>query len=146
LLGEIIDTLIPADARTQMPSATDAGIEFVLRAGPKAAMVQDYLALAEVVLSARSGVESGRAEGSFFQLSPQQRLEVLNATRTKNAPLFVAFVTALFQAYFTCPSVLTRVGSGAVPPFPQGNLLLTNDWSILDPVFRLGRVYREVEA
>jgi hypothetical protein len=145
VLNAVLDTLIPADPDMEMPSASQAGVGHQLRLGPQAATVNAYLAVVQQTWQAQAEASGAEALGGFDQWPPTQRLELLNATRKGNMRLFAAFITAAFQAYFTSPAVLSRIGSGAVPPFPQGNTLPADDWTLLEPVYERGRLYRDVE-
>ncbi len=145
MLNAVLDALIPADPALQMPSATEAGVGFKLSAGSHRATVDAFLALVQATCHARAQASVTETESGFEQGSPAQKLDLLNAARKGNFRLFVTFITVAFQAYYTCPTVLACIGSGAVPPFPQGNTLPTDDWTLLEPVFERGRLYREAE-
>ena len=70
--------------------------------------------------------------------------QLLEGVALANVRLFSAFLTQVLRAYYTAPEVLRLIGTGSVPPFPSGNELAQDDWSMLEVVFERGQVYREV--
>jgi hypothetical protein len=138
MIALILDTIIPADQELDMPSAASIDFDtYTVRYG-----VQDltsrYSALVE-------SVAQEKQSQPFSALNEDQRLSVVNATRSKDIRLFSGFITHVFRAYYSDGEVLARIGSGAVPPFPEGNALESDDWGLLEPVYERGQIYRTVE-
>ena len=120
-----------------MPSA--AGINFAsyaVRYGIQE-VVARYVALV-------STLAHERMTQPFSALDGDSQLAILNATRTADILLFSAFLTHVFRAYYTDREVLERIGSGSVPPYPDGNPCEPDDWTILEPVYERGQMYRNV--
>lgn len=138
MIALILDTVIPADQDLGMPSA--AAIDFTAycaRYGVQET-ADRYAALVEATAQEKQS-------SAFADLGEDDRMAVINATRTKDIRLFSGFITHVFRAYYADGEVLARIGSGAVPPFPDGNVLDSDDWSLLEPVYERGPIYRAVE-
>jgi hypothetical protein len=138
MIALILDTIIPSDQELSMPSA--AAIDFDAYAARNGVqdLVARYAATVESVAQEKQALP-------FAALSKDDRLRVIDATRTKDIRLFSGFITHVFRAYYSDGEVLDRIGSGAVPPFPEGNVLENDDWSLLEPVYERGQIYRAVE-
>ncbi|MGE4280052.1 MAG: hypothetical protein AB7G62_10725 [Magnetospirillum sp.] len=126
-----LDTILPGDEGLGLPSAS--AIAVVLVEWDQYAPVLDQLA-----------IEAGGE--SFLALDAPSRLALVEKSRRKQARLANGVIVAALKAYYTHPQVLHALGAGAVPPFPDGNFLEDDDWSILEPVFERGPIWREVPA
>ena len=135
----ILETIIPADPDLSMPSAADIDFAtYTVRYGLQDS-VGRYSALVHRIALEKCGLP-------FAALNVADRLAVINATRNKDTRLFFSMITHVFRSYYTHREVLTRISSGAVPPFPQGNELEDDDWTLLEPVYLRGPVYRTVKT
>ena len=135
-ISAVIDSMLPGDATMSMPSASDAGVARYLAQHAFEALVVDFTQLLENVALAKCGQP-------FLSLDAAARLKAIDACKLANVRLFSAFLTQVLRAYYTAPAVLRLIGSGSVPPFPTGNELAQDDWSMLEAVFERGQVYRE---
>jgi hypothetical protein len=135
-LNTVIDVMLPGDPGLGMPSASQIGFEAYLAQYRLGSMAQDFLQMLE-------GVCIEKYSMSLGQLSAAQCLQAIQACRLKDIRLFTAMVEHLFKAYYTAPEVLRLIGAGSVPPFPQGNALAQDDWTLLEPVYLRGPIYRE---
>lgn len=133
----IIDTMLPGDPSLGMPSASEIGVDTCLKQKGLECLVNDFITMVDEVSAQKHGHCLG-------QLQPEQRLQVINACKLVNVRLFSEMLSQLLRAYYTNPRVLVAVGAGSVPPFPGGNALGSDDWSVLEPVFLRGPIYREV--
>lgn len=82
--------------------------------------------------------KSGSALVAFDVLDVKECLDVILALRQKEVRIFSAFISHIFRAYYSSARVQQQIGSGAVPPFPDGNPLFDDDWSELETVFNRG--------
>jgi hypothetical protein len=137
MLSEIINTMIPGDFSLGLPPASDAGVQNYFTQHGLSKLVDEFTQLLEEV----AVVKCGQA---FLSLDADARLQAINACKLANVRLFSAFLTQVLRAYYTAPEVLRLIGAGSVPPFPSGNELMLDDWSMLEVVFERGKVYREV--
>jgi len=124
-----LDTILPGDESLGMPRASRVVSDLV--DWEQYALVLDHLAR-----------EAGGQ--SFAALDAPSRLAVVEKSRRKQARLANGVIMAALRAYYTDAGVLRALGAGAVPPFPDGNFLEDDDWSILEPVFERGPIWRKV--
>ncbi|MBK9443383.1 MAG: hypothetical protein IPN53_19665 [Comamonadaceae bacterium] len=138
MIALILDTFIPAEQELGMPSASAIDFDGYANRYGVQDLVSRYAALVDAVAFEK-------LTQPFSTLSEGERLNVINATRAKDIRLFSGFITHVFRAYYSAAEVLTLVGGGAVPPFPDGNVLENDDWTQLEPVYERGPIYRAVE-
>lgn len=136
MLPAIINTMLPGDVSLGMPPASDAGVQSYFAQHGLAALIDDFTQLLEGVALAKCGQ-------AFLSLDVDARLQAINACKLANVRLFSAFLTHVLRAYYTAPEILRLIGAGSVPPFPSGNELVQDDWSMLEVVYERGQVYRE---
>ncbi len=133
----VLDTFIPGDTSLGMPSAALIDFETYQRKYGIHQLVSDFLAELAVLSLDKFGKK-------FADLNEDSRLAVVNACKAKNVRLFAAFLTNCFRAYYSDKAVLSCIPTGSVPPFPIGNVLEQDDWSLLEPVYDRGPIYRTV--
>jgi hypothetical protein len=138
MLSCILDTIIPAEPILCLPSAAAIGFAAYCQKHSVLHISESFTKMVETVNQQERGQD-------FCELDEDMRLFMLNLCRSRDIRLFSSFITHVFRAYYSHPDVLVRIGSGAVPPFPQGNNLASDDWTILEPVFQRGAMYRKVE-
>lgn len=118
ILRKVVDRMIPAGG--ERPSAADPLIfADILQTGATQAQ-----ALLQVVEQARNtGIESlVEARGAHVRV----------------------LVSVTVQCYYRDDRVMRAIGIEPRPPHPQGYDAPEGDWSLLDPVRKRGRLYREV--
>ncbi len=133
----IIDAMLPGDPELGMPSASTIDFDAYLGRHDLVDIVHEFVSMLNKVCSDKFSL-------SFIDLDAAQKMQAINACKLVNVRVFSSLVGHLLRAYYTSPSVLIRIGAGSIPPFPQGNSLAQDDWSILEPVYERGQVYREV--
>jgi len=138
MLSCILDTIIPAESLLGLPSAASIGFTDYSQKHSVLDLSESFTKMVEMVTEQALGQD-------FCELDEDVRLQMLNLCRSRDIRLFSSFITHVFRAYYSNRHVLERIGSGAVPPFPQGNVLASDDWTILEPVFNRGAIYRAVE-
>ena len=134
----VLDTLLPGDPAFGMPPASTLDFEgYQLRH-----RVTDQV---DAFLDMLARVARGKFGAPFDQLESSQRLAAINACKLADVRLFSAFVTHVMRAYYTERRVLGQLAVGAVPPFPAGNEIAADDWTILEPVYLRGQIWRNAE-
>jgi hypothetical protein len=136
-LHVVIDAMLPGDPDLGMPSASTIDFGTYLGRHDLTNIADEFMAMLDKVCSDKFSL-------SFIDLEAAQKMQAINACKLVNVRVFSSLVGHLLRAYYTSPSVLIRIGAGSIPPFPQGNSLAQDDWSILEPVYERGQVYREV--
>jgi len=134
----IIDTILPGDLEMGLPSASSINFDIYLKKYILDELAFKFANLVEKVSMEKFGV-------IFSDIDDLKRLEVINLIRLHDRKFFSEFVTHLLRAYYTTPEVLIIIGTGSVPPFPQGNLLESDNWDLLEPVYERGKIYREAK-
>jgi hypothetical protein len=135
----VLDTMLPGDVSLGMPPASATDFEaYQLRHGTFE-QVDAFLAML-------AGVARDKFGQSFESLDATQRLAAINGCKVVDVRLFSAFLTHVMRAYYTDRGVLGRLSVGAVPPFPAGNELETDDWTLLEPVYLRGEMCRRADS
>jgi len=135
-LASVLDEIIPASLDGRLPGAGALGlvgyVEGALRKAPelRPMIVQG---LADLDEAARQ-----RHAQPFLSLSKAEKIALLNEQGFLFPLLFHVYV-----GYYQSAPVATALGLGARAPHPQGYEMEPNDLTLLDPVRRRGRFYRE---
>lgn len=139
MIKQICDTILPGDSVLDMPPASALDLEaYFIRHG----VTEMTASFVEVV----SDTARRKFDKDFKNLDGVQRLAAINGCKVVDIRLFSSFITHVLRAYYTDRSVLDRVSAGAVPPFPGGNELDADDWTILEPVYERGTIYRDASS
>jgi|GEM_PF-1076512 len=134
----VLDTMLPGDAALGMPRASTLDFEgYQLRH-----RVTDQV---DAFLKMLANVAHEKFGRPFDALDAGQRLAAINGCKLVDVRLFSAFVTHVMRAYYTERRVLAQLSAGAVPPFPAGNEIAADDWTILEPVYLRGQIWRNAE-
>lgn len=129
MIDAFLDAILPGDESLGLPPGRSVAAAALAQAAP----------WDEVMAALAEG-------GDFVALTADARLALVEKLRRKQARLANAVIVAALRAYYTDAGVLRALGAGAVPPFPDGNFLEDDDWSILEPVFERGPIWREVHS
>lgn len=145
--------LIPASREYNAPSAGDPAIAQEILAAAKrapAAVAAAVKALDEAA-SARHGARFAEVDGparagllrEANQPAADQVARAFDPSALAGQRTLVSIVA---QCYYRDDRVLRSVGMEPRPPFPKGFDVEQGDWSLLEPVKRRGRLYREVDG
>ena len=135
-LKTVIDAMLPGDSVLGMPSASTIDFEIYLKQHNLNQLSFDFIQMLDKVCEEKKGM-------AFVNLDEVQKMQAINACKLVDVRVFSAMVGHLLKAYYTAPSVLIKIKSGSVPPFPNGNPIEEDDWSILEPVYERGIVFRK---
>ncbi len=127
--------MIPASAEFKVPGADDPLIQadIARSIGRDATCVHNTLALLDRL-----------ADGNFTALPDAEREAACDRLRTEGGMDLMLTTRIVLQCYYRDDRVMTSLGMEARPPFPKGHTLPQGDWSLLDPVRKRGKVWREV--
>lgn len=137
-LDLIVDALVPGDASRSLPSASRIDFNQYLTRYSLETLGSDFIAMLDKLCNEKF-------ERSFVEMNSDERLKAVNACKLVNVRVFSDFVTHLLKCYYTSPSVLVKIGAGSVPPFPTGNVIAQDEWTILESVYERGKCYRDIE-
>ena len=130
------NTILPGDQELGLPEGSDVNMERYLQEHGLNQRMSEYLELINVI-----SVED--YECSFVDLNAEYRFKTVEKSRRKNNRLAAEMIVHCLKAYYTHTSVLKAISAGSVPPFPEGNYISEPDWSLLEPVYERGRIFRE---
>ena len=68
--------------------------------------------------------------------------EDLNQFKKANFREFSVFVNMVLILYYSNKTVLSKLGVGSVPPFPEGNFLKEGDIYLLEQVYLKDKLYK----
>ena len=132
----IIDTMLPGDPILGMPSASLIDFDIYLKRNGLTDLSRVFVQMLDKVCEEKIG-------GSFANLNAIQKMQAINFCKLVDIRLFSEMVSHLLKAYYTAPSVLIIIGSGSVPPFPNGNLIEEDEWTILEAVYNRGKIFKD---
>ena len=135
MINTVLDTFIPGDYELGMPPASKVDFNAYQHEHGIQQIVVDFL-------SELTKISLDTFEKEFKELDEGQRMHILGACKLINIRLFSTFLKHCFQAYYSDKRVLSILQVGASPPFPEGNVLEEDDWSMLIPVYERGSIYR----
>jgi len=138
MLNIFLETILPADEGLGLPSASSLGMDDYISVHQIESQFQEYLLLLE-------DVAQDLFASTFVELKAIERLKAVEKSKRKDIRLSTGVIIHCLKAYYTDVQVLSCLPSGAVPPFPNGNLLDDEDWTLLGSVYERGVIYRSVE-
>lgn len=140
-LAAVLDQIIPPTADGRLPGAGFlAGTERL--AGIVALMPGLDQALAGG-LAALDAAARERGAASYATLPEEQRKDVLDEVAARDAGLVPSLMFVSFTTYYVEDRVVEALDLEARPPHPKGFAMAESDLSLLEPVRRRGRLYRE---
>ena len=78
-------------------------------------------------------------------IASDQRVVVEKLSQALN-PFLRTLVRIIAQCYYRDDRVMKALGMELRPPFPEGFTVEEGDWTLLEPVRRRGKLYREVDV
>jgi hypothetical protein len=129
--------MVPASAEYGVPGADDELIfaDIVRSLDRDTASVRRALAL----LREASG-------GSFASLDPATAEATANRFLEGGGGAIIALGRTVLQCYYRDDRVMRSIGREPRAPFPRGHDIEATDWSILDPVRAMPRMWRDVDG
>jgi hypothetical protein len=135
MINLFCDTILPGDDELGLLPASYVDMSRYIAAHEIEDQVKEYLALLE-------SVSQEKFESAFEDLNSTNRLKCVEVSKRKNIRLATAVIVHCLKAYYTNADVLNKLPGGAIPPFPAGNTLGEDDWSLLEPVYERGAIFR----
>lgn len=141
-LASLLDEIVPASNDGQLPAAGELGViayvEAALQQMPllKPPILQGLDTLADVCRRAKSK--------SFAVLSKPDRLNVLEELSSVDAAFLPTLTFLAFVGYYRDVRIVEALGLEPRAPHPGGHEMPPNDFSLLDPVRKRAKLYRDV--
>lgn len=128
--------MIPPSAEFGLPGADDAAI---------IARVLQLLDRDAVIFKRTIGNVATCTGPSNAPLSTAERIGQIDRLRREDPAGFAIVEAAVARAYYSDDRVMISIGMEPRPPFPAGYTIEEpTDWSILDPVKKRGRIFRQL--
>jgi len=133
-LREIAGAMIPADPALGMPGADDPAIltDIVRSVGRDLPQVREAVA----AIARKSG-------GAFSSMDQDACEALLNDYQATGGASAATLGRVVLGAYYRDDRVLIAIGHEARAPFPKGYEVEQGDWSLLDPVRRRAKFWRD---
>lgn len=130
----VLAHMIPASAQFGIPGADDPIIfaDILRSIGRDGEAVQKSLRSIDAL-----------AHGRLTTLSPALQRGLLAQFRCDEPDLARVLESIAARSYYRDNRVLRSIGMEARAPYPGGYQVSQGDWSLLDPVLKRGRMYRE---
>jgi hypothetical protein len=130
----IAGMMIPASSEFDVPGADDA----VIFADIIGTMGRDLVHVREAL-----GSLAALAGGSLADLQPARRDTVVMAFRERGGLAAATLSRVILQCYYRDDRVVRSLGLEPRAPFPKGHTLEQGDWSLLDPVRKRPKMWRD---
>jgi hypothetical protein len=133
-LRRIAGMMIPASTEFDVPGADDATIfaDILATMGRDTAHVREAL-----------GALTAFAGGTFADLDAARRDAVVAAFRERGGVAAATLSRVILQCYYRDDRVVRSLGLEPRAPFPKGHTLEQGDWSLLDPVRKRPKMWRD---
>ena len=138
ILDIVLDLIIPASEDGARPSAADVDVLGYIRETERHTL--DGLRAELDRLDAEAIESQGQA---FVSLDPATRQALVDAVQEREPQFLRTLAMQTVTRYYQDDRVVEAIGVGARPPFPDGYEVPSGDLSLLEPVRRRGRMYRE---
>ena len=140
-LAAVLDEVIPPRSDGALPGAGTLGVgtyvEHALQQTP------DIRAVVEAGLSAVDSLATARHACRFATLAHAERLTVLNELASTDLAFLLTLTLHGAVGYYQDGRVLKALGHAARPPHPEGYDVPPSDLTLLEPVRRRPKMYRQ---
>ena len=138
-LQYLVGIMIPASLKYDVPGADDKIIfETILVAS------QVNFHLIEEGLQSLDALSKNCCRQDFNFLDKRTQHKVAHTFLKSSGPYLDAIIDVTLQCYYCDERVMKSLGMEARPPFPMGYEVKQGDWSLLDPVRNMEKIYREI--
>jgi len=130
----LVALMIPASAQHAVPGADDELIfaDILASLRPHASLACDAMAQLQAL-----------AQACFADLATAQQSALAQRFRSERRSLATLLVSVTVQCYYRDDRVMRSLDMEVRPPFPKGFEVEQGDWSLLDPVRKRPKMYRD---
>jgi len=136
----VLDQIIPESGA--MPGAGEIGL--VAYFEQTIAKTPDLLGTLAAGLAAADEIARGRGAMNFAALAETERAAVLDEAARSQPSFLPSLIFHTFVGYYQHERVVRALGVETHPPYPKGFQVEAGDLSLLDPVRKRAKMYREV--
>jgi hypothetical protein len=140
-LAHVLDDLIPASADGRLPAAGALGVAAYVERSLGA--MPELKTMVGEGLTALDAMARRRHPDGLDAMDAAQRAAVLREHASSPHAFPPILILHAFAGYYQDPRILALLGMPARPPHPEGYELEAGDLSLLDPVRRRGKLYRD---
>ena len=138
VLAIVLDLIVPASADGRRPSAADVDVLGYIRAAEPGTLANLGAELDRLDAEAKERHGEG-----FASLDADVRQALVDDIRAAEPSFMGTLAIQTVTCYYQDERVLEAIGVEARPPFPKGYEVPSGDLTLLDPVRKRGRVWRE---
>jgi hypothetical protein len=134
----VLNLIVPPSEDGRLPGAMEVGVpRYLLEVEPASLPVlRDELDRLEAHAQLRFGA-------AFADLDASARQRLVDSLRTDDPQFLRALALHTVTCYYQHDRVLAAIGMEPRAPYPQGYEVKSGDLSLLDPVRRRGRIWRD---
>lgn len=138
VLEALLDVLIPPDAALGMPGIREFDfVGYVNEVAPDSFTgISEETSVLDEMATRRYGV-------SLTELSANERRVFFEEITAQDRSVAYRVIALVAACYYQDERVLRALGMPSGPPFPKGHVVARGDLSLLVPVRRRGKMYRE---
>ena len=141
LLADLLDQVVPPSGDGRLPGAGALGLTaHIARTVERTPMLRPVV---EYGLSTIADRARQRCPNGWAGLSKRERRELFEEFAAGDQFFLPAFLFLAYSGYYQDARVLAVLGLEARAPHPAGHPMEADDLTLLDPVRRRGRMYRE---
>ncbi len=133
----VVGAVIPASRDHGVPGADDPAI-----AADILATARPYYATVAEALKQIESTAARRYDAAYHDLDAATRAELASDMGRSRFAGVGTLVTITAQCYYRDDRVMRSLGMAPRSPFPDGFDIPQGDWSLLEPVRRRGRIYK----
>lgn len=135
-LNLLLEEFIPSNSELGMPSAAELGLLDVMLSE----IGTDWFlqGLQDLELESHSAFQE-----DFVKLSLEHRHSLVNKLMRNKFSFFQGLVKLLISKYYQNDEVLYLIGVEPRPPFPLGHITTDGAFSLLEPVYERGEIFRK---
>ena len=136
-LASVLDEILPPRPDRRLPGAGGLGLAAYVESAVRA--LPDQRAFVALGLAELEETAQKRLGAPFARLSAEEKRGLLDGQGFVGLVMFHGYV-----GYYQDERVVAALGLEPRPPHPKGYEMPPNDLTLLDPVRRRGKIYRDV--
>ena len=139
ILVALLDVIIPADNARELPSAAELNfLEYLEEFGA------DHIPKIKEELDELNKAALDKTSSFFFELEKDKQLELCALLRETKRRFARTILVQTLNCYYQDSRVLAAWGRKAGAQFPGGNEVPQGDLTLLDPVRKRGKIFRDM--
>lgn len=125
----IFDLIFPGDKDLNLPSASEINLHEKIHSYHSRNDIEVFFVLFEGIDAEVIKNDNGLSIDRLIR---------------RNARVTMPIIKSAMAIYYSSEKVLSVIQRSPIPLFPEGNYLEEPDWTILEPVYEKGKIFRKV--